>query len=51
MKTLKVPAICFSLFMTTGYAAFGQSLGNDEIYRNGDMFFGIDPGIGVKFTF
>jgi hypothetical protein len=22
-----------------------------EIYRNGDMFFGIDPGIGIKFTF
>jgi len=22
-----------------------------EIYRNGDLFFGLDPGIGVKFTF
>ncbi len=22
-----------------------------EIYRNGDLFFGIDPGLGVKFTF
>ncbi len=22
-----------------------------EIYRNGDLYFGIDPGIGVKFTF
>jgi hypothetical protein len=22
-----------------------------EIYRNGDLFFGVDPGLGVKFTF
>jgi hypothetical protein len=22
-----------------------------EVYRDGDLFFGLDPGIGVKFTF
>jgi|WetSurMetagenome_2_1015567.scaffolds.fasta_scaffold05895_6 hypothetical protein len=22
-----------------------------EIYRNGDLYFGVDPGLGVKFTF
>ncbi len=22
-----------------------------EVYRNGDIFFGLDPGLGVKFTF
>jgi hypothetical protein len=22
-----------------------------EVYRNGDLFFGLDPGIGVKFAF
>jgi hypothetical protein len=22
-----------------------------EVYRNGDVYFGIDPGLGIKFTF
>ena len=39
----KIPQIPFAL--NAGIKPFF------EIYRNGDLFLGMDPGIGIKFTF